>query len=96
MSLDCFRQKLLPAAIQNHGFPTFTDTNKGLLTCIQDTAESTTSVIAAECCVSPWLTGYQSKVVALDRFLISVFGCTIQRCSGCAGALTRITEYAGC
>jgi hypothetical protein len=78
---DCFRPKLLPAAIQNHGFPALTDTNKDLLTCIQDTAASTASVIAAELHVDPCLSGCQGKVVALDRFLTLVFGCTTQRCS---------------
>lgn len=90
---DCFRPKLLSAAFQNHGFPAFTDTNKGLFTCIQNT---TASVIAAELHVGPCLSGCQSKVVALDRFLTLGFGCTIQRCSGCPGALPRITECAGC
>jgi len=93
---DCFRPKLLPAAFQNRGFPAFTDTNKGLLTCIQNTAASTASVVAAELYFGPCLSGCQSKVVALDRFLTLVFGCTIQRCSGCPGALPRIMECAGC
>jgi hypothetical protein len=93
---DCFRPKLLLAAIQNHGFPAFTDTNKGLLTCIQHTAASTASVIAAEVHVDLCLSGCQGKVVAMDRILTLVFGCTIQRCSGCPGALPRITECAGC
>jgi hypothetical protein len=93
---DCFRPKLLPAVFQNCGFPAFTDTHKGLLTCIQNTAASTASVIAAELHVGPCLSCCQSKVVAFDRFLTLVVGCTIQRCSGCPGALPRIAECAGC
>ena len=65
---DFFRPKLLPAAYQNCGFPAFTDTNKGLLTCIQNTAASTASLTAAEFHVCPCLSGCQSKGVALDRF----------------------------
>jgi hypothetical protein len=103
--INCFRPKLLLAAIQNCGikFVYWLLNTYYALSCsvlllvfadskkrIEDTAERAASAISAECCDDVPVKGMQSETLVLDRCSIWIFGWERPNSCRCPGSLSRI------